>query len=194
MRITSFPSFYYFLCPYKVNPFETVIIERYRRREASVEESLVEMYIAGVSVKRVEDITQALWGTRVSPQSVSNLNKKIYSRIDEWRTRKLTCNYPYVYLDGIWLKRSWGGEVKNVSVLVALGVNEYGYREVIGIAEGAKEDKDSWSGFLLQSERARADRSEALHFRQEPRPCGNHTRLLPRSGMAALHGAFLQKT
>ena len=129
-------------------PFETAIIERYRRREASVEEALIEMYIAGVSVRRVEDITQALWGTRVSPQSVSNLNKKIYSRIDEWRTRKLTSRYPYVYLDGIWLKRSWGGEVKNVSVLVALGVNEYGYREVIGIAEGAKEDKDSWSGFL----------------------------------------------
>lgn len=84
----------------------------------------------------------------MSPQSVSNLNKKIYSRIDEWRTRKYTCDYPYVYLDGIWLKRSWSGEVKNVSVLVALGVNEYGYREVIGIAEDAKEDKDSWSGFL----------------------------------------------
>jgi transposase-like protein len=49
-------------------PFETAIIERYRRREASVEEGLVEMYLAGVSVRRVEDITEALWGTRVSPQ------------------------------------------------------------------------------------------------------------------------------
>jgi putative transposase len=48
-------------------PFETAIIERYRRRESSVEEALVEMYLAGVSVRRVEDITQALWGTRVSP-------------------------------------------------------------------------------------------------------------------------------
>lgn len=115
-------------------PFETVIIERYKRREASVEESLIEMYIAGVSVRRVEYITQALWGTRVSPQAVSNLNKNIYGRIDEWRTRKLDGEYPYVYLDGIWLKRSWGGEVKNVSVLVALGVNKLGYREIIGIA------------------------------------------------------------
>lgn len=129
-------------------PFETAIIDRYRRREASVEESLVEMYIAGISVRRVEDITQALWGTRVSPQTVSNLNKKIYGRIEEWRNRGLEGKYPYVYLDGIWLKRSWGGEVKNVSVLVALGVNEHGYREIIGIAEGAKEDKASWSGFL----------------------------------------------
>src|SRR5262245_22584079 len=60
--------------------FETAIIERYRRRESSVEEALIEMYLAGVSVCRVEDITEALWGTRVSPSTVSDLNKKIYGR------------------------------------------------------------------------------------------------------------------
>ena len=69
--------------------FETAIIERYRRRESSVEEALMEMYLAGVSVRRVEDITQALWGTRVSPGTVSQLNKKIYVKIDEWRNRGL---------------------------------------------------------------------------------------------------------
>ena len=62
-------------------PFETAIIERYRRRESSVEESLMEMYLAGVSVRRVEDITEALWGTRVSSGTVSNLNKKIYKKM-----------------------------------------------------------------------------------------------------------------
>ena len=56
--------------------------------------------------------------------------------------------HPYVYLDGIALKRSWGGEVRNVSVLVAVGVNTEGYREILGVAEGAKEDKASWGGFL----------------------------------------------
>ena len=56
--------------------FETAIIERYQRRESSVEEALIEMYLAGVSVRRVEDITEAQWGTRVSPSTVSNLNKK----------------------------------------------------------------------------------------------------------------------
>jgi hypothetical protein len=59
---------------------DTAIIERYRRRESSVEEALMEMYLAGVSVRRVEDITEALWGTRVSPSTVSDLNKKIYGR------------------------------------------------------------------------------------------------------------------
>lgn len=129
-------------------PFETQIIKRYQRRESSVEEALIEMYLAGVSVRRVEDITQALWGTRVSPSTVSNLNQKVYDRIDEWRSRKLEGDYPYVYLDGICLKRSWGGEVKNVSVLVAVGVNAEGYREIIGAAEGEKEDKEGWLAFL----------------------------------------------
>ena len=129
-------------------PFETAIIERYRRREASVEEALIEMYLAGVSVRRVEDITEALWGTRVSPGTVSELNKKIYSRIELWRNRPLTKKYPYLYLDGLYLKRSWGGEVRNIAILVAVGVDEDGFREMVGICEGAKEDQDSWRKFL----------------------------------------------
>src|SRR5690606_22855233 len=56
--------------------------------------------------------------------------------------------HAYVYLDGIWLKRSWGGEVKNVSILVAVGVDENGYREILGVSEGAKEDEQSWRRFL----------------------------------------------
>ncbi len=59
--------------------FETAIIERYRRRESSVEEALIEMYLAGVSVRRVEDITEALWGSKVSPSTISDLNKKLMS-------------------------------------------------------------------------------------------------------------------
>lgn len=90
-------------------PFETAIIERYRRRESSVEEALIEMYLAGVSVRRVEDITEALWGTKVSPGTISNLNKKAYEHIENWRTRPLSGTYPYVYVDGVYLKRSWGG-------------------------------------------------------------------------------------
>src|SRR5581483_356726 len=129
-------------------PFETAVIERYRRRESGVEEALVEMYLAGVSVRRVEDITEALWGTRVSASTVSELNKKIYGQINDWRQRPIEGEHPYVYLDGIWLKRSWGGEVKNIAVLVAVGVNKDGHREILGVQEGAKEDKESWQGFL----------------------------------------------
>ena len=112
-------------------PFETAIIERYRRRESSVEEALIEMYLAGVSVRRVEDITEALWGTKVSPGTISNLNKKAYEHIETWRTRPLVGSYPYVYVDGVYLKRSWGGEIQNVSILVAIGVSNDGCREIL---------------------------------------------------------------
>jgi hypothetical protein len=96
--------------------FETAIIERYRRREASVEEALIEMYLAGVSVRRVEDITEALWGTRVSPSTVSDLNKKIYATIEQWRNRPIESEHPYVYLDGIVMKRTWAGARRFVVV------------------------------------------------------------------------------
>ena len=128
-------------------PFETAIIERYRRRESSLEEAMMEMYLAGVSVRRVEDITKALWGARVSAGTISNLNKKIYGSIEEWRNRPLEAEYPYIYMDGIWLKPSWGGTVENVSILVAVGVNKEGYREMPGAAEGSREDAESWKHF-----------------------------------------------
>jgi putative transposase len=129
-------------------PFESAIIDRYKRRECSVEEALIEMYLAGVSVRRVEDITEALWGTRVSAGVVSKLNKQVYEKIEAWRTSPIVGSYPYVYLDGIVLKRTWADEVRNVSILVAFGVNEDGYREILGAAEGAKEDRAGWGSFI----------------------------------------------
>ncbi len=129
--------------------FETAIIEKYRRRESSVEEALIEMYLAGVSVRRIEDVTEALWDSKVSPGTISNLNKKAYEHIEEWRMRPLSGEYPYVYVDGIYLKRCWGGEIQNVSVLIAIGVTEDGYREIIGAAEGMKEDHESWKSFFV---------------------------------------------
>jgi len=129
-------------------PFESAIIDRYKRRECSVEEALIEMYLAGVSVRRVEDITEALWGTRASAGLISKLNKQVYEKIEAWRNRKIEGRHAYVYLDGIVLKRTWADEVRNVSILVAFGVNEDGFREILGAAEGAKEDKAGWGSFI----------------------------------------------
>ena len=89
------------------------------------------MYLAGVSVRRIEDITEALWGTKVSPGTISNLNKTVYRHIEAWRNLPIEGDIRYVYLDGIVLKRSWAGEVSNVSVLVAIGVDSQGYRKVL---------------------------------------------------------------
>ena len=81
---------------------------------------------------------------------VSRLNGKVYEQIEAWRQRPLEGQYPYVYLDGVYLKRNWGGHYGNVAVLVAMAVNERGERVVIGAAEGMKEDKESWLSFLRQ--------------------------------------------
>jgi transposase-like protein len=108
----------------------------------------MEMYLAGVSVRRVEDITEALWGMRVSAGTVSELNQKVYERIEAWRNEPITGAYAYIYLDGISLKRTWGGEVRNVAILVAVGVDQNGFREILGVCEGIKEDQESWRNFL----------------------------------------------
>lgn len=129
--------------------FQTAVIERYRRRETSVEEAIIEMYLAGVSTRRIEDVSEILWGAGVSAGTVSNLNEKAYRSVEEWRGRPLSGEYPYVFIDGIYLKRSWGGSYENVSILVAIGVNGDGRREIIGCAEGFAESKDSWKEFLL---------------------------------------------
>ena len=129
-------------------PFETQIIRRYQTRQSPVEEALIEMYLAGVSVRRVEDITEALWGAKASSSTVSELNRKIYGKIESWRMRRIEGGHPYVFVDGVYLKRSRGGEVQNVSVLVAVGVNSNGFREILGVAEGSREDGESWRNFL----------------------------------------------
>lgn len=102
--------------------FESAVIERYRRREESVEEALIDMYLAGVSTRQVDDVSQLLWGDRMPSQTLSDKLKKVYADIDEWRGRPLEQDYPYLFMDGVWHKRCWGGSVENVSILVAVGV------------------------------------------------------------------------
>ena len=128
--------------------FESAVIERYRRREESVEEALIDMYLAGVSTRQVDDISQLLWGDRMPSQTPGDRLKRIYADIDAWRDRPLVQDYPYVFMDGVWHRRCWGGSVENAGVLVAIGVGADGRREVISVAEGLKEDAESWRSFI----------------------------------------------
>ena len=127
--------------------FATAVIERRKRRETSVEEAIIEMYLADVSTRRIDDVSEILWGAGVSAGTVSNLNDKAFKAVDEWRCRPLACEYPYVYIDGIYLKRSWGGSYENVAVMVAIGVNEDDYRKVIGCAEGSRSQRSAGRAF-----------------------------------------------
>lgn len=75
-------------------PFESAIIERDKRREISVEDAQVEMYLAGVSIRRVEDITEALWGVRANASTVSEMAKKVYAQIEQRRNRPIEGEFP----------------------------------------------------------------------------------------------------
>lgn len=79
---------------------------------------------------------------------MSRLNQKIYRHIEAWRNRAIESEFPYLYLDGVILKRSWAGEIRNVSVLVAIGIGTDGFRHILGVAEGEKEDLEGWREFL----------------------------------------------
>ena len=128
--------------------FTTAIIERYRRRETSVEEAMIEMYLAGVSTRRIEDVSEILWGSSVSAATVPDLNEKAFASVEERRNRPPGRAHPYACVDGIYLKRSWGGAYENVAVMVAIGADDDGHREVIGAAEGFTESSGRWREFL----------------------------------------------
>ena len=128
--------------------FETAIIERYRRRESSVEEALIEMYLAGVSVRRVGHHRGPLGqqGVRFYHQRTEQESLCQYRSLE--KPPASGRQVPLCVCGRIYLKRNWGGEYENVAVLVAIAVNEDGYREVLGAAEGMKEDKASWVNFF----------------------------------------------
>lgn len=80
--------------------------------------------------------------------TVSDLSERAFASTEAWQRRPLDDGYPYVFVDGIYLKRSWGGSYENVAVLVAIGVNSAGDREVIGCSEGYTESAGSWREFF----------------------------------------------
>lgn len=125
----------------------TAIVERHRRRETSVEEAMIETCLAGVSTRRIEDAGEILWGSSVSAPTASNLNEKAFEAVEAWRSRPLERACPYACVDGIYLKRSWGGSYENVAVMVAIGADDDGHGEVTGAAEGLAESSERWRDF-----------------------------------------------
>ncbi len=82
------------------------------RRESFVEEAMIEIYLAGISTRKIEDVFEILRGSGVSSATASNLNVKACASVEEWRNRLLERACPYVYFHGIYLKCSWGGPTR----------------------------------------------------------------------------------
>ena len=171
--------------------FESAVIERYRRREQSVEEALIDMYLAGVSTRQVDDISQLLWGDRMPSQTLSDKLKKDLrgdrrvARRGRWNPNTRTCSWT-----ACGTSAHGAGHVENVSVLVAIGVNAEGHREVIGVTEGMKEDSASWEQFF-RGMIERGLKGVQAGGRRPVRRTGGHGRLDAAQGeVPAVHGAF----
>jgi len=130
--------------------FQTELFERYQRSEKAFVAALLQMYVEGVSTRKVTEITEALCGLEVSKSQVSALTAKLDAEINEWRMRPLSEAYPYLIFDARYEKVRRGGSVVSQGVLVAIGISQTGYREVLGCWVAESESEASWSAVFSE--------------------------------------------
>ena len=129
--------------------FSTEVFERYQRSEKALVGALVEMYVQGVSTRKVKAISEELCGHEFSASTVSELNKKMDVELARFAGRELGEEYPYVVLDARYERVRDGGVVQSRAVLVAIGIDWQGRRRVIGVELANRESTTSWKEFLL---------------------------------------------
>ena len=133
----------------RAGSFSTELFERYQRSEQALILALMEMVINGVSTRKVRRITEELCGTSFSKSTVSDLCKALDPVVSEWNERPLTDKrFPFLIIDAMQLKIRREGRVVPQSALIAMGVNEEGYREVVGLKIGDSESEATWSEFF----------------------------------------------
>jgi len=113
-----------------------------------VEEAVLEMYLQGVSTRKIAAITEGLSRIRISKDAVSRIAQRLEDELSAWRDRPLELAYPYLYLDASYFGLNWGGWVVDLALLVAVGVNEEGYREVLAVEPASGEWKEAWRNLL----------------------------------------------
>lgn len=130
--------------------FQTELFERYQRSEKALVLAMLEMYVGGVSTRKVSAITEALCGLEVSKSQVSALTQQLDAEIQAWRTRQLTQAYPYLVVDARYERVRQGGSVVSQGVLIVCGIDERGYREVLGCWVAESESEASWGGVFAE--------------------------------------------
>jgi transposase-like protein len=133
---------------FREGTFSTQLFSRYERSEQALLLSLMEMVIQGVSTRKVEKITETLCGTSFSKSTVSALCANLDPIVDDFRNRPLTASYPFIMLDAIYMKARDRGAVRSKGMLIAMGVNLEGHREILGFQVGDGESYESWSEFF----------------------------------------------
>jgi putative transposase len=129
--------------------FVTEVFERYKRMTGDVEEAILEMYLSGISVRKIAGVTEALSRVKVGKDAVSRIARRLEEQQREWRERALEEKaYPYLYLDATYLKVRWGARVTTMALLVCVGVDEEGFREVLAVEVAGSEKGAAYASML----------------------------------------------
>jgi putative transposase len=128
--------------------FVTEVFERYKRMTGNVEEAILEMYLCGISVRKIAGVTDALSKVRIGKDAVSRIASRLEEQQKQWRGRSLEKIYPYLYLDATYLKVRWGARVTSMTLLAAVGVDEEGFREVLGVEVAGSEKGAAYTSLL----------------------------------------------
>jgi transposase-like protein len=129
--------------------FSTEVFERYQRSEKALVSALAEMYVQGVSTRKVKAITEELCGHAFSPSAISSIVKRLDHQLNEFATRRLEEDYPYLILDARYERVREGGHIRSQAVLIAIGINWDGRRCILGVELASRESRTSWREFLL---------------------------------------------
>jgi len=131
--------------------FVTELFERYKRMTGDVEEAVLEMYLSGISVRKIAGVTEALSRMKVGKDAVSRIARRLEEQQRAWRERPLGEKaYPYLYLDATYLKVRWGASVTSMAVLACVGVDEEGFREVLAVEVAGSEKGAAYTSLLRE--------------------------------------------
>jgi putative transposase len=128
--------------------FSTELFMRYQRSEQALVLAMMEMVINGVSTRKIESITEELCGKKFSKSTVSTLCKNLDPMVNAFRTRPLESHYPFLMVDAIYVKVRENKRIQSRGLLIAIGINEEGHREVVGFQLANSESENSWGEFF----------------------------------------------
>jgi putative transposase len=130
--------------------FSTELFERYQRSEQALVLALAEMYVQGVSTRKVKAVTEELCGHEFSASTISEMNKSLDTKLTAFAGRRLEEPHPYLILDARYEKVREAGVIRSRAVLIAIGINWDGRREVLAVELANRESESSWREFLLR--------------------------------------------
>jgi transposase-like protein len=129
--------------------FVTEVFERYKRMTGDVEEAVLEMYLSGISVRKIAGVTDSLSRVKIGKDAVSRIAQRLEEQHNEWRGRPLgEKEYAYLYLDATYLKLRWGARVTSLALLACVGVDEEGFREVLAVEVAGTEKGEAYASLL----------------------------------------------